>query len=155
MVKIRLAKIKDAEQIAKLAMKMMREHEKFDKIFEIKKDARKTLEKWLKAVIGKRDKKVFIADDNNKIIGYIKAGINKRPDIYKVEKMGFIYDIYVEEKYRRQGVAKLLMDNIFEWMKGKGIKYTSLYVANDNQIAASAWQKYGFKEFLREKYRKI
>ena len=155
MVVIRSAKIKDAKEIAKLNFKLMEEHEKFDKIYRIKKNSLEMMEQWHKKSPHDPRRKVFVAEDSGKIVGYAGVRIKKRPDIYKIEELGFIDEIYVEPEYRRQGISRRFLELIFDWLKKKGVLYADLFVAVKNETAQTVWKKFKFKAFLKEKYRKI
>ena len=133
----------------------MREHGKYDKIFQVKKTAIKILEDRYKKAPRSCRTKTFIAEDNWEIVGFVNVSIKKRSPIYEVKEMGFIGGIYIKPKYRRQGISKKFMDLIFEWLKSKGVFYVDIFVATKNEAAISVWKKFKFKEFLKEKYRKI
>ncbi len=155
MVTIRPAKIKDAKAIAKLDLEMMHEHRTYDKILQVKKNAIKFLEERYKKLTRSWRTKLLVAEDDGEIVGFISVTIKERPKIYEVEKMGFIGGIYVKPKYRRKGISKKFMKLIFEWLKSKGVFYVDLFVATKNDVAMSVWKSHKFKEFLKEKYRRI
>lgn len=155
MVEIRSAKIKDAREIAKLNLELMKEHEKFDKIYGIKKNSLEMMEKWHKKAPRDPRRKVLVAEDNGKLVGYVGVRIKKRPDIYKIEELGFIDEIYVKPEYRRKDISKRFIELIFAWLKEKGVLYADLFVAIENEVAQMVWKKFKFKAFLKEKYRKI
>jgi ribosomal protein S18 acetylase RimI-like enzyme len=155
LIKIRTAKIKDAKEIAQLELELMEHIIKLEKIFEIKKDAIKHMEKRFKQIPSDRQHKLLVAESDGQLVGYVKARIKKRDPIYKIEKMGFIDDVYVQPKYRRQGIAKEFIKQIFAWYKKRGIKYADLFVVSNNETAKTVWKNMGFRGYLKEKYRKI
>ena len=63
----------------------------------------------------------FIADLNNTIVGSVSCQIwaGLYPNILKPEyrKQGYIWGVYVERDYRRQGIAKKLMGEAIAYLK--------------------------------------
>lgn len=62
-----------------------------------------------------------------------------------------IMNIAVKKDYRRQGVASLLLHNIFTFCEEKHIKTVHLEVNEENFSAISLYQKFGFTECGRRK----
>jgi ribosomal protein S18 acetylase RimI-like enzyme len=91
---------------------------------------------------------MLVAEDNNKIVGFINGKIEKRLPIFIEGKIGFISGIFIEEKYRRKGIGKLFINELTKWFKSKKIKNVELQVHLKNQIGLDAWEKYGFKSIL-------
>ncbi len=85
----------------------------------------------------------FIAETDNLIAGYIgiKAVIDE----------GYITNIAVFPEFRRRGVAKALLNKVFEFAKEKELSFVSLEVRPSNTEAVSLYEKTGFKEEGRRK----
>ncbi len=149
---IRPAKIKDVPAIAKLNMELMKHVGKYDKIFKLRPGALAKMEAWRRKGVYSSRSKLLVAEDGNKIVGYMAASIKKRPSIYEVREVGAISDAYVLPAYRRQGIAKKFVEQVFEWLKKKGMTHVHLYAVTKNEVAVEVWKKFGFKEFLKEKY---
>ena len=62
-----------------------------------------------------------------------------------------IMDIAIKEEFRRQGIATLLLNNIFDICNEKNIKTINLEVNEENFSAIRLYQKFGFKENGRRK----
>ena len=58
-----------------------------------------------------------------------------------------IHDIYVSEEFRRQGVARLLLNHAEQIALDKGCCKITLEVLNRNETAKSIYQKFGFKPY--------
>lgn len=58
-----------------------------------------------------------------------------------------IHDIYVSETYRRQGVARLLLNHAEQIALDKGCCKMTLEVLNRNETAKSIYQQFGFKPY--------
>jgi len=155
MIKIRPAKIKEAKEVAKLNVELMKHHLRYGEIYKIKKNALSISKKWHEKAPRSPNTLLLVAEIDGKIVGYAKANIRKRPPIYTVVEWGDISDIYVQPKFRKSGIAKKFMEEIFKWFKKKKMKYVDLYVAADNQVAQMLWKKYKFNEYFKKMYRKI
>ena len=63
----------------------------------------------------------FIAQDNNKIIGsascQLFTGLYASPFKLEYRKYGYIWNVYVESDYRRQGIATQLTKKTIEYLK--------------------------------------
>jgi predicted acetyltransferase len=82
--------------------------------------------------------KTFIALKNKEIIGMyqiVMSDLDTRPDIYP-----WLTNIYVDEKYRGNGVCKLLLEHAIEEAKKMKIKELYLYTAH-----IGLYEKYGWK----------
>ena len=91
--------------------------------------------------------KLFIAVDNDNILGYIFMKItdpNKNAEIYKE---AIIDALYVEEEYRNKGVATYLIEKTIEYSKNKDAKKISINVIYNNEIAKKLYYKLGFEDF--------
>ena len=85
----------------------------------------------------------FVAETDNLIAGYIgiKAVIDE----------GYITNIAVFPEFRRRGVAKALLNKVFEFAEEKELSFVSLEVRPSNTEAVSLYEKTGFKEEGRRK----
>lgn len=148
---IRKAKIKDLDQIVKLAIDFEKFHEKLDPYFAYANDSAQTYKKNVKKGIYSAKRLLLVAEDKNKIIGYCLGKISSRSAIFKIREIGVIIDVFFSESYRRKGLAKLFLKEMYNWFKSKKIKHVELYVAHNNEIGKNAWVKYGFEDILLRK----
>ncbi len=92
----------------------------------------------------------FLADVKNPLAHYVLAKINGELcgycGIYKVLDEGQITNIAVKEKFRHQGIAGKILENIIEYAKENKIISISLEVRESNIAAISLYKKYGFKK---------
>ena len=97
----------------------------------------------LKDELNSENSKFVCAKLENTVIGF--AGIKIILD------EADIMNIAVMKNYRRQGVATLLLNHIFNICKEKNIETLNLEVNEENFSAISLYQKFGFKECGRRK----
>jgi ribosomal protein S18 acetylase RimI-like enzyme len=63
----------------------------------------------------------------------------------KSEKLGFIYDIYILEKYQGQGYAKEALEGIEGVGRKLGLKKIGLHVFGHNKVARGLYEKLGYE----------
>ena len=78
----------------------------------------------------------FVADADNNIVGVIIVGNDGR--------RGYIYHTAVNPQYRKQGIAKSLVDTAMTALQKTGINKAALVVFDRNEIGNDFWEKMGF-----------
>lgn len=80
-------------------------------------------------------------------IGKVQIDLCHRDDS-RFGRTAFIWDLYVQEKYRRQGIAKLLMNHAIKRAKNFGFTSATLEWELGNTPREIAWwyASLGFKE---------
>jgi len=91
---------------------------------------------------------LFIAEQGEKIIGYVFGFIFTNYPGYSPRRVGFINDLMVTRSQQRQGIGKQLLRAIEVWFKEKEIEVMQLYVANLNNSGRDFWQACGYEPFL-------
>lgn len=86
--------------------------------------------------------KVFLLYRNDEVVGII--------DYWITFDSSTLAMIYIDEKYRRLGYAKKLMNFMFEDLKNEGVKFASLEVREHNLSAKSLYLSLGY-EFINVK----
>ncbi|MEH7456589.1 GNAT family N-acetyltransferase, partial [Bacillus sp. JJ1127] len=62
---------------------------------------------------------------------------------------GQVDEVYVASEYRRQKVAKNLVDDLMNWFNQQDISLIHVYVDLENELALEFWEKMGLdKEFF-------
>ena len=78
----------------------------------------------------------FVAEVENVIVGVIIVGNDGR--------RGYIYHTAVNPQYRKQGIAKSLVDTAMTALQKTGINNVALVVFDRNEIGNGLWEKMGF-----------
>lgn len=79
----------------------------------------------------------FVArDDDGLLMGAVLAGHDGR--------RGFIHHTAVREQCRRRGVARALMDRVYEAMREQKIPKVFLVVYKDNDVGNALWDGLGY-----------
>lgn len=131
---IRRFKEKDAEALAELSNIASKELKWWEK--ENSKD-------FLK-IFNKNKNLIWIAEDKNKIIGYLYGDLILRKGILKSKKALELAVVYVVKGYRNKGVAtKLTKRFLNAW---KNSSYKGIFSLATNKIALSLLRDVGFKQ---------
>jgi ribosomal protein S18 acetylase RimI-like enzyme len=86
---------------------------------------------------------IFLAIENNTALGFVQL----YPSFCSVDavKIYILYDLYVEQKSRKSGVGKQLMDRASEFAKQKGASRLDLLTAFSNKAGQHLYEKLGYK----------
>ena len=93
---------------------------------------------------------VFVATISDEIVGCGYGLIKQNDSKFSQKEHGYIGFIYVEKKYRGNGISKYIFDAIFGWLRSKNIIEVKLTVYEENPYAIKAYEKIGFKKNLIE-----
>jgi ribosomal protein S18 acetylase RimI-like enzyme len=146
-MEIRKATKKDAEQIAKLYLQFWEVHKKINPLHQLDFIINyKNCLKDVKKLVNYKSYKLYVAQENKEIVGFILFTIKKNPEGFKVRRYGFLEETAIDKKHRGKGIAKDLHNFALKYFKKKGLKYVSCSVEIDNVIAQKVWQKLGFKK---------
>jgi len=87
----------------------------------------------------------LVLEIDDKIVGYIMTTI--------ICDECEILKIIVDEKYRRQGLGELLLQNLIDYCKQNSVSKIFLEVRSQNCVAKKLYQKIGFeKTGIRDNY---
>jgi len=138
---IREATSKDLKYVAKLNFEL----DKYEKRWYPYPNLNlKNSEKWLKKSFP--GKKIFVAIDNKKIVGYSFGWIETRFYHNKVKKYVYCSDLFVLKEYRRKGIGKKLIKKFEDFCRKKGLEYLQLSTNFKNKIGKKIYPSIGFKE---------
>jgi GNAT superfamily N-acetyltransferase len=98
-------------------------------------------------LIENTDGVIFVAEDNNKIIGYLAGDIKNATSWRKKMKIVEGESMFVLPEYRSQGIGSKLFEEFFKWAKEKGATRVSLTASFANVKAIKFYKKLGFKEY--------
>ena len=95
-------------------------------------DSREGVEKFLR----RNPHTCFVAEVDRKIAGVILSGHDGR--------RGYIYHTAVRSEYRRQGIARALVEHAMQALEKEGIQKPALVVFARNEAGNAFWEKLGF-----------
>lgn len=139
-------KIDEAKKCDELLTKLIQSEKRFND--NINKNY--IVNNWFEKVYNEKNNIIFIAKDNNKIVGYIYCKIDSIEDGPTSNLEALIDGLYVEKEYRNQGIATKLINFAINWAKEKNVKNIYLNVLEKNKDAINLYYKKGFKNFERK-----
>lgn len=146
---IRKASSKDAPKIKELYLQLMLRFEKMEPYFYAqdrnywKTKANSRIREFMR----KKDVLFLALEENKEMIGFTHLVIEKREQIFKLKKMGYIDAVYVKPEFRKKGYGKLLLQEAVKWFKKKGMNSYMIITSAKDKSANNYWKKRGFKEW--------
>ena len=146
-----IERIMDDEEKAnccdELLTKLIQDERKYDENI----DANFVVKNYFKNIIKNKENILLGYINKKRVIGYIFA-----KQIQKDGGKEYLIDgLYVDEKYRKNGIAKKLITEILNLLSKENIKYVNINVVYDNKIARLLYKKFGFKNFKIEMRKKL
>jgi ribosomal protein S18 acetylase RimI-like enzyme len=142
---IRQANLKDLESIQKLNHELfVLEKQNFDSTLVTDWPLSQEGKKYFEELIQKEY--VIVATDNSHIIGYLAGSINEKYSYSNVQ-YGEINNMFVDGKYRGQGIGKALINEFKKYCCEHNIRNLKVVASAKNKNACNFYQKYGFDEF--------
>lgn len=94
--------------------------------------------------------KVFVAENtDDNLVGFVVAAIvDLLPEMFEIEKTGFIADIFVIEDYRGQGIGQQLVEAAEGWFRSRQIPHYEWSVAAANQAGYKFWRSIGGRDVM-------
>ena len=94
---------------------------------------------------------LFVLEDNKEILGSIAINtVNELDEEFNEEQALEFARVIVNPKYRGKGYSKLLIKNIEEEIKRKGINHIHICVYENDDIALSLYQKLHYVKLYRK-----
>lgn len=139
---IRTATVKDAPAIGQLWLQLVAYHRQLDDRMPVA--AEDGAERYAYRVQDSMDdshSKVFVAEDNEQIVGYVMGVIvDLLPEMFVEERGGFLADIFVLPEYRGKGTGKALVNALKAWFRARDIQHFEWYVATKNTEGIAFWR---------------
>ena len=139
-MKIRQAKIEDAETLITLVKSLFISEKNFDKDL-------KPSDNWLKAYVEHSitNSLFLVAEDDEQLIGLLLSVATKSP-IYPFETAQIKY-IYVEKTHQNLGIGTKLFKKCKNFYNKKGINKIFVSHYAENEQAKAFYKKLGFNEY--------
>ena len=143
---IRLAETRDIERIIELLHQVNMVHAVLRpdlfKPYTTKYDHQQ-----LEAMLGDKQKPIFVLDDGNTVLGYALCMVTEVKDhlLLQDAKSLYIDDICVDEKARGQHVGKQLYEHVLAYAKEIGCHNITLNVWTGNEPAQHFYENMGMQ----------
>lgn len=98
----------------------------------------------------KKSAHILLLKNKNETIGFVSGWIAEDDDFLQTPEWrqhGYISDIFVEEKYRGQGLGLILFDSMEDHLKFKGAKRFRICTLCVNKYAIALYRRAGYEPF--------
>ena len=122
-------------------------------------DYREKYFQYTKHQVYSQNGKIFLAEENGKIIGLIAGHMRNYFEIdycdYKCPIMGVIEELVVDRNCRNGGVGKKLVQKMEEYLKSQKCEYVLLGVFAHNEKAYEFYKKQNYNNRMIEMLKKL
>ena len=132
---VRLAEARDVDQLADL-------FDQYRQFYECPPDLG-AAKNWLAENLERGRSTLFAADNGSQLLGFTQL----YPALCSVDLVDYfvLYDLYVIEAARQQGIARALMNAASEWAKAQGADRLDLETARDNAPGQALYRDLGYE----------
>ena len=95
----------------------------------------------------KEDNILLVAKIEEDVIGYAYCIIEEESNELVMSKTALLDGIFIEEKYRKHGVATKLINECKNWSKKIGTKFFEIKIISENSNVLKLYEKIGFEDF--------
>jgi len=148
--KIRTADEKDIQTLARFRLSLQEQMENINsKILPLSQNARNSLPERYRQWISDPMRQVICAEtQSGELIGMAIALIMEQTD-WHPPRVGRIDDVWIEKKYRRKGVVRLLIRDLLNFFSNQNISTIVLDYVDGNKEAELTWESFGFQTILK------
>lgn len=157
-LKIYKPKLEQISEIIPLWEKQYIFHNELDDEYyvEMSPELKDKFEKHLTESIEKDSPMILVAEINEKIVGFITYEIEENDYMdTKITKYGVIVEMYVDEKYREQGIASKLMNKVEAYFKSQNLSHVEIQLSTYNTNAMKFYSAKGYENKQTFVFKKI
>jgi GNAT superfamily N-acetyltransferase len=151
LINIRPAAKSDEAALGPLGAALMRQHHASDpRRFILTDRPEAGYGRFLVSQLANPDSLVLVAERSDEIVGYVFADIEPTSWRDLRGPCGFIHDVYVHERERRQGTGRELARAAIAWVRSRGMSQVVLWSKSGNESAQRLFAKLGFRDTMVE-----
>ena len=155
-IEVRAARPEDLKATAKLAAALVRQHHAYDPLrFMSIEPLEDGYERFLRTQVGREGVVLLVAvargdDGDEAVAGYLLGSMEDRDWSDLRDACGKIHDVYVDEAFRRHGVASRLVEAAVKALAAMGAPRVVLMAAWRNEDARDLFARLGFRPTMLE-----
>jgi len=151
MIAIRPATAFDREALGRFGGALMRQHHDADPRRFIRVEHPEAgYGRFLVSQLSDPDSLVMVAELDGTVTGYVYAALESMNWMDLRGPSGIVHDIYVDERARRQGAGRALMEAAIGWIRSKGVSQVVLKTMSGNERAQRLFTAAGFRPTMIE-----
>lgn len=141
----------DLPAVSKLAAQLVRLHGAWDpRRFMVIEPVEQGYQWWLGEQLGEASVVLLVALVDGALAGYLYGAVEPRDWAMLLDEHGAIHDVFVDERFRRHGVAKRLCEAGLEALRARGAKRVVLHTTVQNAQAQALFTSLGFRPTMIE-----
>jgi ribosomal protein S18 acetylase RimI-like enzyme len=145
-MEIRPATPSDIPNVLPMIAKICALHEAWDPAkFGFLSNPKDRYGRWITARAQDPRSVFLVAEREGRLIGFLLGAVEEEIPIYRIKEFGFIHDIWVEEEYRHEGIARQMVMLAIERFKSIGVPQIRLDTAAVNDSARKLFTSCGFR----------
>jgi ribosomal protein S18 acetylase RimI-like enzyme len=143
---IRPATAADVPGVLPMVAKICALHEAWDPSkFGFLPNPQERYHRWLTARVTDTRSVFLVAQQEVRLVAFLLGSIEEEIPIYRLKEFGFIHDLWVEEDYRHEGIARQMVMLAIERFKSLGVRQIRLDTAAANDPARKLFASCGFR----------
>jgi ribosomal protein S18 acetylase RimI-like enzyme len=154
---IRPATAADVPAVLPMVEKVAALHQRWDPArYDYKPNPSEMYRRWLTSRAGD-PRAVFLVADHDRlladvpfVVGFLIGTAESNIPIYRTAQFGFIHDLWVEEDYRNEGLARQMTMLAIEKFRDMGMTQVRLETADRNEPARKLFESCGFRVATNE-----
>ena len=140
---IRIAVENDIPELKRMMIKLLQHHQEFNALYQIDLTYKHDIDDFFKGILHQQNIKIFVAEIENQLTGYIICSKHLRPKYFVIKSKGRIDSLYVDANYRNQNIASKLVKEAINFLNDQA--YIELEFTAENQFAKGFWLKNVFE----------
>ncbi len=106
------------------------------------------ISQWLKSELEQPNSVIFLIKIKQKTIGFAHIKILANPNRFTIyHKYGYIQSLWIDEEYRKNKYASLVINFIEDIFREEQVEYYELSHASNNSVANRFWEKMNVDRF--------
>jgi len=124
-------------------------HQDLDERFRLAVNADERFLAYIDLALSRDDYRVRLATWGDQPAGFSVACVLPNSPVYQTRWIGYINDLCVTRRHRRQGIGRRLVQDAVEWLRSFGADSVEVYVAHANPEAQAFWRRIGGRDYLQ------
>lgn len=150
-VRVRPMTKADLEPVGALAGALVRQHHAYDADrFFLTPEVEEGYRWWFSKQLGQGGVVLLVAEVDGSVAGYLYASLEERDWAMLLDEHGALHDVFVDERFRRRGVARALVGAGVTALEQLGARRVVLSSATQNREAQALFASLGFRATMVE-----
>jgi ribosomal protein S18 acetylase RimI-like enzyme len=143
--------VQDVPAVVPMVRKIAAFHQALDPArYAARGDVGEMYQRWLGERAGDERSVFLVAEQDvgprsGDLAGFLIASVEKEIPIYILKEFGLIHDLWVEEEYRNEGLARQMVTLAIERFTQMGVSQIRLHAAWANAPARTLFERCGFR----------